>query len=75
MDLAGWPAHFLERLERQIALTGDGWLVARGTVVPAGRLIELTVDPVGAVAYVSPRLLGWLKLLHHKPACFVPQAR
>src|SRR2546423_167833 len=27
---------------------------------------ELAVEPVEEVPYIPPRLLGWLKLLHHK---------
>jgi hypothetical protein len=34
--------------------------------MPLESAAELTVEPVEAVAHVAPRLLGWLKLLHHK---------
>jgi len=51
VNLAGWRAHFLERLERQIALTGDGQLAAlaaeiAGYPIPAAESGRDTLGPV-----------------------------
>jgi len=56
VNLAGWRAHFLERLERQIALTGDGELVALAEEIasypiPAG---EPGRDPLRTVRISLP---------------------
>ncbi len=55
VNLAGWRAHFLERLERQIALTGDGQLAAvaeeiAGYPIPA----EAGRDTLGPVRFRLP---------------------
>jgi transcriptional regulator with XRE-family HTH domain len=51
VNLAEWRAHFLERLERQIALTGDGGLTALAEEIasypiPAADPGRDTLDPV-----------------------------
>jgi hypothetical protein len=56
VNLAEWRTHFLERLERQIALTGDGELVALAEEIasypiPAG---EPGRDPLRTVRISLP---------------------
>ena len=57
VDLAAWRDHFLERLERQLALTGDDEVAAlaeeiAGYPIPAA---ELRRGPLGAVSFRLPR--------------------
>ncbi len=56
VNLAGWRAHFLERLERQIALTGDGELAALAEEIASYPIAaaEPGPDTLGPVRFRLP---------------------
>jgi len=60
VNLAQWRAHFLERLERQLAVTADGRLAALIDEV-AGYSVD-EADPAPAAGPAGGEVLGPLKM-------------